>query len=222
MGPGPGLIASGFVVLTQFTLFLMIGVGIWALHQAHPSLDIPGKDKEFASFIVSYMPHGILGLVVAAILSVTMSTVSGALTATASSSVNDLYRPLFPDRDERHLMRVSKVMTAFWGLAQVVVALGATVLQGRVVDNALSIAGFVTGILLGLFLLGMLSKSAGQLAAFVGMVGGIAAVSAVAFLTKVAYPWYALVGSATVVMLGLIVHALLTPNSASKVDSPPP
>ncbi len=216
------LIASGFVVLTQFTLFLMIGVGIWALHQAHPSLDIPGKDKEFASFIVSYMPHGILGLVVAAILSVTMSTVSGALTATASSSVNDLYRPLFPDRDERHLMRVSKVMTAFWGLAQVVVALGATVLQGRVVDNALSIAGFVTGILLGLFLLGMLSKSAGQLAAFVGMVGGIAAVSAVAFLTKVAYPWYALVGSATVVMLGLIVHALLTPNSASKVDSPPP
>jgi SSS family transporter len=213
------LIASGFVVLAQFALFLMIGVGIWALYQASPPAEPPGKDKEFASFIVNYMPHGILGLVVAAILSVTMSTVSGALTATASSSVNDLYRPLVPRADEKHLMHVSKVMTSLWGLAQVLVALAATRLQGRVVDNALAIAGFVTGILLGLFLLGILSKSAGQVPAFVGMLCGTAAVSAVAFLTPVAYPWYALVGSATVVALGLLTQAVLpTSSSPSLVD----
>lgn len=214
------LIVSGFVVLAQFALFLLIGVGIWALYQYQPPTGPIGKDKEFASFIVNYLPHGVLGLVVAAILSVTMSTVSGALTATASSSVNDLYRPLVPHASEAHLMRTSKVMTAVWGATQVLVALAATRLQGRVVDNALSIAGFVTGILLGLFLLGMLSKKAGQRAAFVGMVVGIAAVSAVAFLTPVAYPWYALVGSATVVTIGMIV-GLVTPPGAAKPAPPP-
>ncbi|MFO0960378.1 MAG: sodium:solute symporter [Isosphaeraceae bacterium] len=202
------LIASGFVVFAQFALFLMIGVGIWALYQAFPPDSPPLKDQEFASFIVRYLPHGILGLVIAAILSVTMSTVSGALTATASSSVSDLYRPLFPDKDDRHLMRVSRVMTAFWGLAQVGVALAAISLQGRVIDNALAIAGFVTGILLGLFLLGMVSKKAGQAAAFVGMACGLVAVALVAFWAQVAYPWYALVGATTVVSVGLLVSMI--------------
>lgn len=211
------LIVSGFVVFTQFALFLMIGVGIWALHQALPPDSPPLKDQEFASFIVSSMPHGVLGLVIAAILSVTMSTVSGALTATASSSVSDLYKPLFPGKDDRHLMRVSRIMTAFWGLAQMGVALAAIALQGRVIDNALSIAGFVTGILLGLFLLGMVSKSAGQRSAFLGMAAGLVAVSLVAFWAKIAYPWWALVGATTVVAVGLAVSRLAGPRPAQPV-----
>jgi Na+/proline symporter len=146
----------------------------------------------------------VLGIVIAAVLSVTMSTVSGALSASASSTVNDLYRPLFPATDERRLLRLSKGLTAFWGLCQVGVALGAIGMEKAVIDNALAVAGFVTGILLGLFLLGLISRDAGQLAAFLGMVAGLCAVSFVAFGTKVAYPWYALVGAATVVVVGSI------------------
>src|SRR4051812_6892668 len=196
------LIASGWVILVQFALFLLIGVGIFVLYKHAPPTVLPAKDEEFASFIVRYMPTGILGLVIAAILSVTMSTVSGALSASASSTVNDLYRPLFPGTDERRLLRLSKGMTAFWGLVQIGVALGASGMEKAVVDNALAVAGFVTGILLGLFLLGLLVKDAGQGAAFLGMVAGLCTVSYVAFGTKVAYPWYALVGSTTVVVVG--------------------
>jgi solute:Na+ symporter, SSS family len=221
------LITSGFVVFAQFALFLFLGAAIWVFYQTSPPESPPAKDQEFASFIINHLPVGIKGLTIAAIFSVTMSTVSGALSASASSTVNDLFRPLFPNRDDKFLLRLSKWLTAFWGFVQVGVALGAIALQQSIVDNALSVAGFVTGILLGLFLLGILTSSArvGQKAAFVGMLGGLAAVSFVRFRTNVAYPWYALVGSTTVVALGwlasLALPATLTPPAPSPEAAKP-
>ena len=203
------LIASGWVILAQFALFLLIGVGLFVLYRHTPPAIGPTNDEEFASFVIRYLPTGVLGLLIAAILSVTMSTVSGALSASASSTVNDLYRPLFPDTDERRLLRLSKGLTSFWGLVQIGVALGAIGMEKAVVDNALAVAGFVTGILLGLFLLGLLTRKAGQSAAFIGMVAGLGAVSYAAFGTELAYPWYALVGSTTVVVVGSIASLVL-------------
>jgi SSS family transporter len=207
---GWALIASGFVILAQFALFLTIGVGLWALFQDQP----PGRtltknDEFFPYFIVRYLPIGLKGLIIAAVFSVTMSTVSGALSSSASSMVNDLYRPLFPGTKEQTLLRVSKAATAFWGVVQMGVALAAEGLSDSVVNNALAVASFVTGLLLGLFLLGIWTKDVGQRAAFIGLIVGTAAVSAVKFLTAVAYPWYALVGSGTVVVVGLLASRLL-------------
>jgi SSS family solute:Na+ symporter len=212
------LIASGFVILVQFALFLVIGVGLWVLYHGEPIV----KDREFARFIKSYLPTGLLGLVIAAILSVTMSTVSGAMSASASSTINDLYRPLFPATDERRLLRLSQVFTAIWGVAQMGVALGAIALQDSVIDNALAIASFVMGILLGLFLLGLLTRHVGERAAFVGMIAGIALVSAVKFGTTIAYPWYALVGSSTVFLVAVVVNPLFPsakPESLSRAET---
>src|SRR5262249_31741487 len=147
------LVASGFVILGQFALFLLLGAGLYVLDRVRPPATLPARDQEFASFIVRDLPVGIKGLVIAAIFSVTMSTVSGALSASASSTINDLIRPLRPGAGESDLLRLSKGLTAFWGLAQVGVAFGAIRVQQAVIDVALAIAGFVTGILLGLFVL---------------------------------------------------------------------
>jgi len=200
------LIASGFVVFAQFALFLFIGVSLWVFYQDHiPRLSfgrVLAPDEVFAYFIVHYLPTGILGLVIAAIFSAAMGTLSGSLNASASTTVNDLYRPLFPATDERQLMRLSRVLTAGWGILQMAVALGATRLEGSVVTNALKIASFTTGLVLGLFLLGILTRRVGQAAAFVGLLAGLAAVSTVAFAGLVAWPWYALVGSFTVFAAG--------------------
>ena len=207
---GRALIASGFVILAQFALFLAIGVGLWVLYQDQPpSRAFTRPDDYFSYFIVKYMPVGVRGLVIAAVFSVTMSTVSGALSASASSTVNDLYRPLFPSTDERRLMVISKGMTAFWCVIQMGVALAAEGLSGSVVDNALSVASFVTGLLLGLFLLGLWTKDVGQRSAFLGLIVGTAAVTAVKFLTTVAYPWYAIVGSGTVVIVGWLASRVM-------------
>jgi SSS family transporter len=202
------LVGSGFVILSQFALFLSIGVGLWVLYKGRPF----DGDAEFATFIKDYLPVGVRGLVIAAIFSVSMSTMSGALSASASSTVNDLYRPIFPNTDERRLMRLSKGLTAFWGVVQVVVAIGAIGLKQSVVDNALSVASFVMGPLLGLFLLGLFTRRVGQRAAFAGMIAAIAATSAVYFRTNVAYPWYSVVGAGTVFLVAVALHPLLDPK----------
>lgn len=227
------LVASGLVILAQFALFLLIGVGLFVLYRERPPEVALRPDGEFIYFIDRYLPVGVKGLVVAAIFSAAMSTLSSSLNTSASSAVNDLYRPWRPDADERHLLRLSKALTAAFGLAQMVVAFGAIGLMENVVLNALAIASFVMGILLGLFLLGILSGRAGQPAALAGLVAGLAAVSYAKFgplLPRslypwdgaLAWPWYALVGSSTVVLVGLLASVAIpaTVNHANPIEGP--
>ena len=102
-----------------------------------------------------------------------MGTLAGSLNSAASTIVNDLYRPFTGRNDERHLMRVSRVMTVVWGVVLTAVAFGARLLKDNVVNNALAIAGLVSGILLGLFLLGVLTRRVGQTAAMIGVLAGV-------------------------------------------------
>lgn len=215
------LVASGIVVLAQFALFLFIGVALYVFYREFPpalSAGAVAKDREFAYFIVHYLPTGVLGLVVAAVFSAAMGTLSGSLNASAATTVNDLYRPLVPQADDRHLLWVSKALTALWGLAQMAMAFAATGLQQNVVENALAVASFTTGIVLGLFLLGIFTRVA-QPAALLGLLAGVAAVSFAKFGTPLAWPWYALVGSSTVFVVGVIVGSAL-PTDAEPLPSP--
>ena len=215
------LIASGFVILAQFAFFLLIGVGLFVFYQAYPPPGTPlAPDDAFASFIVGYLPVGIKGLVIAAIFAAAMGTLSGSLNASASTMVNDLYRPITGCTDERRLLRISRILTVVWGLVQMAVAFGATRLQDSVVNNALAIASFATGILLGLFLLGILTRRVGQQAALAGMVAGISAVSFAKFGTALAWPWYALVGSSTVFAVGLVASRLAPRAAVLHVPDP--
>ena len=199
------LISSGLVVFLQFALFLLIGVGLFVFYKDFPTRGPElAPDEVFADFIVRYLPVGVVGLVIAAIFSAAMSTLSSSLNSSASATVNDLYRPFTGEKDEVRLLRISKILTAVWGIVQMGFAYGATQLKDNVVNNALAIASFVTGILLGLFLLGIFTRRVGQNAAFVGMAAGIAAVSYVKYFDLVAWPWYALIGSFTVFGAGLI------------------
>ena len=168
------------------------------------------RDDVFTYFIVHYLPTGVLGVVIAAIFSATMGTLAGSLNSAASTIVNDLYRPFPRESEERHLMRVSRAMTVVWGCVLVAVAIGASLLKDNVVNNALSIAGLASGNLLGLFLLGILTSRVGQSAALVGVLAGLTAVTFARFGTSLAFPWFALVGSATVFACGLAASVFLS------------
>jgi len=218
------LIASGFVVLAQFALFLFIGVALFVFYRnfppPNPAVSIP-RDREFAYFIIHYLPTGLLGVVVAAIFSAAMGTLSGSLNASASTTVNDLYRPIRPQADERHLLRMSKGLTVFWGLAQMGMAFVATQLEQNVVRNALAIASFTTGIVLGLFLLGIFTKVT-QRAALSGLIAGLGAVSFAKSHTSLAFPWLALVGSSTVFGVGVLVGSILPKTERPAPTLSPP
>jgi SSS family transporter len=223
------LIASGFVVFAQFALFLLIGVALSVFYGAFPPDRPVQVDDEFASFIVTYLPTGLVGLVVAAIFSAAMSTLSSSLNASASSTVNDLIRPAFPALGEDRLLKLSRLLTVAWGVAQMgIAAVAAAKFQDSpVVEDALAIASFVTGIILGLFLLGVLTDRVGQGAALVGMVAGLLAVSYARFAPEfpgtlrypfegaLAWPYFALVGSGTTFVVGLLASTALPRFDAS-------
>jgi SSS family transporter len=152
------LVLSGFTVLAQFLLFLCVGVGLFAARQAGWFAVPEGtrNDEVFGLFIVTRLPVGVVGVLVAAVLAAAMSTLSSSLNSSANASVTDFYRPLRPRHPERFYVLLSRALTVFWGAAQMAVAVVAYRFGGErsVVDRVLAVAGFTTGLILGLFLLG--------------------------------------------------------------------
>jgi SSS family solute:Na+ symporter len=178
------LVASGFVVLVQFAFFLLIGVGLYVLFTQRPG-ELPGDirdDRVFGYFIVRYLPPGVVGLLIAAVLAASMGSLSSSLNSSAGAFVGDFYRPLRPGRTDAHYLAVSRVMTLFWGLTRVGVALLAvrlltgTGIENSVVTQVLRVAAITTGMLLGLFLLGSLRRPVRSGAALAGVVVGLAVV----------------------------------------------
>lgn len=169
------LILSGFVVFLQFCLFLLIGIALFVLLQTG-QMQLPEgtrTDKVFGWYIVNNLPVGLVGLVIAAVLAAAMSTLSSSLNSSATAIVADFYRPLWPQQDEKHYLRVARGLTIFWGIAQIGVALVAVELhdeKSSVVNSVLLVAGMTTGLVLGLFLLGSLRQLVSSRAALVGLI----------------------------------------------------
>ena len=197
---------SGVVVFLQFALFLLIGVGLYVFYQAFPpAVAFDRPDRVFVRFIVEQLPRGMVGLVIGAIFAAAMSTLSGSLNSSATAAVTDFYRPLVrPDASSTHLLRVTQVLTLVFGLVQIGVALGGPLLSRTVVESVLTIAGFTTGIILGVFFLGIFTRRVGTRAAFAGLLLGLAVITTVAFGTSLAWPWYTLVGSLSTLGFGLL------------------
>jgi SSS family transporter len=206
------LVSSGFVVLTQFALFLLIGVGLFVLDY-QGKLDLPAStpnDAVFGHFIVHFLPTGVVGLLVAAVLAASMASLASSLNSASSAFVADFYRPLRPELSESHYLGVSRGMTLFWGVTRIAVALGAVPLMAsrNVIDEVLKIAGVTTGMILGLFLLGSLRRPVGSGPALAGVVAGFATVLAVWLATKVAWPWYPPVGTLVTVGVALLLDRM--------------
>jgi SSS family solute:Na+ symporter len=197
---------SGIVILVQFAFFLLIGVGLFAFYSAFPpTVPFDRPDRVFIRFIVEQLPHGVIGLIAGAVFAAAMSTLASSLNSSATALVTDFYRPLVrPGASPRHLLGVTRGFTLVFGLVQILVALGGPLLSQTVVESVLTIAGFTTGIILGVFFLGIFTRRVGQKAAFVGLLLGLGVITAVAFGTRLAWPWYTLVGSVSTFGFGVL------------------
>jgi len=228
---GRALAVSGFVVSAQFALFLLIGVGLACFyHLAPPETPFERTDQVFPAFIVDYMPVGVKGIIVAAVFAAAMSTLSSSLNSSAAAAVNDLYLPCRKEKPSpKHLLTVSRVLTIMFGLVQIGVGiaghfLAATVVAGTgdkplistVVESVLAIAGFTTGVILGVFFLGVGTKGVSQRGALVGLVGGLGVMTALVLVIPMivgkplmAWPWFAVAGSAITFAIGVLANAIL-------------
>jgi len=202
------LLGSGVIVFFQFALFLVIGVMLFVFYQhAAPGMVAADPDRIFPEFIVSQMPVGLTGLVLAAILAVAMSNGSGSLNSLASSTMMDFAKNAsYGDAaSQSALLKKSRRMTLMWGV--VLGALG-LVHWGPVLVAGLTIASLTYGATLGLFLLGIWNRRANATGALVGMFVGLAAMLAVKLFTPLAWTWYVLAGTLITFAAGRIVSAI--------------
>ena len=198
------ILASGFIVFFQFTVFLFVGVLLFVFAQ-HTPLLAPGDrtDRILPLFLVREMPAGLAGLLLASILAVAMSNVSGSLNSLAASSVMDLNafrgRPVDPSK----FLKISRRMTLLWGV--ILIFFGLVRWKHSLLETGLAIASLPFGSLLGLFLLGTLDSRANSKGSLVGMFTGLAVVLAVYFGTPVAFTWNFLIGSSVTFAVGALV-----------------
>src|SRR6266576_3017344 len=195
------LLASGIAIFFQFALFLIVGVMLWAYYQL-PSTTFGKADYIYPKFIVSRMPHGISGLLVAAILAAAMSNLSAALNSLSSSSMIDFYLRRHPQTDDRTQIRLSRVSTLLWALVLFGLAVLSLHKVARVVEVGLAIASVAYGALLGVFLLGVLTKRANQRGAMIGMLFGFGMELYLWLGTHVPWTWYVAIGTAVTFAVG--------------------
>ncbi len=212
------LFGSWFVIFFQFTLFLAIGVLLW-VHYSDAHLAAPKtRDQIYPQFIWNYLPPGVAGLVIAAILAAGMSNLSAALNALASTSIMDFYKPITARLgrvySEQHYLSLARWATILWGVVLFIVGLFARHVPS-VLEAGLTIASILYGSLLGVFLLGLLTDSVRENAAMVGMVAGLITMICVFTLTHIAFTWYVLIGTAATFGVGWTASFLMGENGTT-------
>ncbi len=208
------LLSSGVAILFQFALFLMVGIMLWAYYRV-PSASFGKADRIYPTFIVSRMPHGISGLLIAAILAAAMSNLSAALNSLSSSAILDFYSRLRPQADERSKMRLSRWATFFWAIVLFSLAIIALHKVGRVVEVGLQIASIAYGALLGVFLLGVLTRRANQNGAMIGMLFGFLTELYLWRRSQVPWTWWVMIGTIVTFAAGWLASAAFASKDAT-------
>src|SRR5579871_3718359 len=206
------LLSCGLAILFQFALFLMVGVMLWAYYRT-PSAAFGKPDRIYPTFIVSHMPHGISGLLIAAILAAAMSNLSAALNALSSSSIMDFYVHFRPQTTEAQRMRLSRLSTFFWALLLFTLAVLSLHKVGRVIEVGLQIASVAYGALLGVFLLGVLTRRATQRGALIGMLSGLAVELYLWRWTHVPWTWWVMLGTGVTFVVGWLLSTFAPEHS---------
>jgi SSS family transporter len=201
------LLSSGVAILVQFGLFLLVGVMLFVYYHV-PSATFGKADRIFPTFIVSQMPHGISGLLIAAILAAAMSNLSAALNSLSSTSMLDFYLRRNPQVDEARKLRLSRVSTMIWAVVLFGLAILSLHKVSRVIEVGLSIASVAYGALLGVFLLGVLTRKTNQQGAIVGMLCGFIVELYIWQHTPVPWTWYVAIGTLVTFSVGYLTSLL--------------
>jgi len=205
-------------VLGQFSLFLLVGAMLFVFYRLFPpAVPFARTDTIFPTFVVTRMPHGISGLLISAILAAAMSNLSAALNSLSSTTIVDFYARWRPLASEANRVRLSRFATIGWGI----VLFGLAILArhgGKVLEVGLSIASVAYGSLLGVFLLGVLTKRASETGTMVGMLFGFLLNLYLWLFTRVPFTWYVALGSVATFLTGYGMSRILPEPTKAQVS----
>ena len=171
------------------------------------------SDYVFITFVLNYLPHGVIGLLIAAFFAAALSSKAAELNALGSTTTVDFYRHVMKrEATDRHYVKASKWFTLLWGLIALAFALFANLAENLV--QAVNIVGSIFyGVLLALFLVAFFLRRVGGTAIFWAALAAQALVFALYFTLSISYLWYNFIGCAACVLFGLILQAALGPRA---------
>jgi solute:Na+ symporter, SSS family len=227
------ILLSGTVILPLFLIFLVAGTMLWSYYQARPfqiplpepkpGSGIKANDFIFPIFIMTEVPHVLRGILIVAILSAAMSSVSSALTALASVSTMDFVKPVIRARDEAFFLRFSKVSTIAWAGLLVLTAYLSRRVE-FVLNAAFSLRGLTSGALVGGLILALAWRKTGPMPVIAGMLASLGVMTAIEVLpslpatkpfwmahvgTPIFWPWYTLIGALVTLAVATLTRSLL-------------
>ena len=182
---------------------------IEVMKKNNPSVDTNDTNYIFLSFVIKYLPVGLVGLIFACIFAASMSSSSGELSSLATVSVIDIYKRHFKkEGSDRHYLTISRISMALWGIYGIAFAQYASRL-GSLVEAVNILGSLFYGTLLGVFLLAFYFKWVGGTATFVATFVGEAVVLYCFKFTEIAWLWYNVVGCGVLVIVALLLNPFL-------------
>ncbi|MEO0510643.1 MAG: sodium/solute symporter [Verrucomicrobiota bacterium] len=216
------VILSGFISIPIAALFLFIGVALFAFYQVHGTSGLPSKeladgsievlsDKVFPTFIASELPSGLRGLLLVGVLAAAMSSLDSTMGALSSSALVDLYRPIMRrEMDERKSLALSRIFVAVFGLILALVAYALKDAEGFL-WLTFQIASVTYGALLGIFLLGILTKRGCDRGNLIAMLSAALICASLLAMIKtgliqLGWTWLILIGTGWTILIGALWH----------------
>jgi Na+/proline symporter len=204
-----GLALTGPVVLLQFVLFLVLGTLLWTFYGGRA---FARGDEVLPTFVATQLPPAASGFILAAIVAAALSP---SLNSMASATLRDFYLPYVrPQASEAEQVRMGKLFTVCWGVAQIGVALLAQGVR-KALDAGLAVLGYASGPTVGAFLLAVLARRATATGTLAGMACGLVASLVALRLFQVAWTWNVAVGAMVTFAVGWTVSALRVPAGAT-------
>lgn len=178
------------------------------IKKAKSDAEINDKDYVFIHFILNNLPRGLIGLLLAVILSAAMSSTSSELNALGSTTTIDLYRRNYPDKKEKHYVAMSRAFTLLWGVIAIVVACSA-----RLFDNLIQLVNIIGSIfygnVLGIFLLAFFIRYVKSKAVFIAAIITQIIIIYIWYIDLMPYLWLNLVGCALVMAIAILLQVVL-------------
>ncbi len=205
-----GLWLKLWMVLPVSGVFYGTGLVLYAFYQVNGDPLAAGRiakpDQILPYFVVTELPSGMPGLFIAAIYAASMSTISSGINSLTSASLVDFYQRLWrqPDLSETFQLRLARILTIAYGALVIVLAFLVQRL-GTLLEATNKVIGLIGGPLIGLFLLGILTRRANARGALVGWGAGLAVTIWVCFGTRISFLWYAMVGCVVTMLVGYVV-----------------
>ena len=197
----------GFGAFFIYFLFILLGILFYSYYGGR---EFENGNTIILHFAMDYGLPGLMGLIAAAVMAASMSTLDSAFNSMATVSTVDFYQRYFrPDEDGRHYLKASRIFTVFWAILIIVPALMFAESEGSILETLSKVGSYFVGAKLSMFALGFFSRDTTEKGLLVGVFVGFVAVWLVATRTDIAWPWFCAIGGGVNIVVSLLASRII-------------